>query len=163
MQEKIYIQTLRSRIFNFTESHFDSVLCSAYSCPMINPEAVYGARAIIKLYFNKIFKDLELCNQAGMSFKTTDTLLQKNEVEMKVKIYPNPAKDRVQISLSLISKGETMLQVTDLLGKMVFQKKENLKSKEYSINTEQWPAGTYLISIFNEGIVSENAKIIIYK
>ena len=62
--------------------------------------------------------------------------------EISVDIFPNPAKEEVNINCGYKIK---TLQVFDEQGKRLFEKEIN--TYNYQINLENYPAGTYLIKV----------------
>jgi hypothetical protein len=69
-------------------------------------------------------------------------------------MYPNPATDKVTIKAD-----ESMLiSVLDIQGKTILVQTE--KTKETSINTDEWPNGMYIISIETEAGISHQQLIV---
>lgn len=63
-----------------------------------------------------------------------------------ISIYPNPATDRITISVKENNQGELyVIQVKDLLGREIY----NMRTKATSItlNTSAWNKGLYVITI----------------
>jgi hypothetical protein len=68
----------------------------------------------------------------------------------QVKIYPNPANDRLFISLSDKSKNsECNVRITDALGKVVLLKQLELSSQTAFIGIDQLPVGMYMVNVFS--------------
>ncbi len=68
-----------------------------------------------------------------------------------LQVYPNPAKDFVKLSCGGLS-GNTVLSITDATGKKMFSKTySNATSFTDMIDTENYPAGIYLVKIINNG------------
>lgn len=79
---------------------------------------------------------------------------QENSVENDIKIYPNPVKNHLNISLD---KKINSIGVYDMLGQEILSKMIN--SKEANIEVSHLTTGTYLVKITSEGKV-KTVKII---
>ncbi len=73
------------------------------------------------------------------------TALNKIQASTPMIVYPNPAKDEVNIQLGSAIKEEGFVYVRDLQGKIVLMKK--LDSHEITLNTQQLPRGLYLLEV----------------
>lgn len=82
----------------------------------------------------------------------------ENNIKNNISIYPNPAKDFVNIS-NLPS--ETTINITDTAGRKISSKKYS--EKNVSINTSGLINGNYIIQIENQGSIISSKKIIILK
>ena len=64
--------------------------------------------------------------------------------ESKVKIYPNPAYTQLNIDYEPIgNETEADIQIVDLLGKAIWQRKMSLQTRPLSINVSDLPSGMY--------------------
>jgi hypothetical protein len=74
--------------------------------------------------------------------------LATNEVLM----YPNPAKDHVQLALSSDKKQQVKMMVYDFMGVLLQTKDLSVKqgTNVFSINTNQWKPGGYMIQFVTE-------------
>ena len=92
-------------------------------------------------------------------------LTKKPEEKQKVLLYPNPATraGRVKVSLPSPSQCFVLYAVVAVSGQVLLQ--ANVPSaldKTFSFQTGNWPAGTYLLTIFNkEGQPSVREKFIL--
>jgi hypothetical protein len=70
-----------------------------------------------------------------------------------MELYPNPANDNATLSFSTKTIAETMLTVTDLTGKKVYESKQagNSGLQQISLDTESWNAGMYIVTLQAEG------------
>jgi len=65
-----------------------------------------------------------------------------------IKIYPNPARDLLNIRFSFGQSQDVILEISDLNGKLLIRKEINeIKEKTSTIPTEILEAGTYMVSI----------------
>lgn len=71
-------------------------------------------------------------------------------------IYPNPAKDKVRISLGRVTDTFVRIAFTDLTGKTVMER-DLMSNKEISINVSDLPRGCYFVKVLlgNETIVQQ--------
>jgi hypothetical protein len=79
-----------------------------------------------------------------------------------VSIYPNPANERLNISTGETLKGNTRIQISDLLGKIVYvDEVSGIRANlSYFINTTGFKDGLYVLKVSTEtGSVSK--KIIV--
>ena len=70
--------------------------------------------------------------------------IESNQQNNEVKIYPNPAQDRVNI---LINEDVSSIQIMDILGNILFSKSYNYITKTEDISLGSFVSGTYLIAI----------------
>ena len=77
------------------------------------------------------------------SLNDTNTIISDiiNNIDTKLNIFPNPTTK----SLTIHSEMNGMLQINNLLGKLVYTKIKN--NKELKINTSQFPKGIYFIRL----------------
>jgi len=81
-------------------------------------------------------------------------------------IYPNPANDKVIISppiYSVLEWGSNMvtIKILNSSGKVIFEISDLLFEKPITITTKEWIPGMYLISFFNNGVLSGTQKLIV--
>lgn len=89
------------------------------------------------------------------------TGIGENEQQIKTTeaiIYPNPARDIVNIEFSQVYK-TAKFQLTDISGKTALVKQ--LTANRQSINISSLPAGPYVYRIFNEKGLDERGKILV--
>jgi len=88
--------------------------------------------------------------------KITGVLGKANfEIVSTLKIYPNPATNKVTLERNDLQK--STLEVIDITGKEVM--KQSLNSSSNTVNMEKLPSGTYLFKVFSDEGVSSH-KII---
>jgi hypothetical protein len=70
----------------------------------------------------------------------------------EVLIYPNPAKDHVQLALSSDKRQELKMMIYDFTGRLIEGKEISLKqgTNVFSINTDQWKPGAYVIQLMTQ-------------
>jgi hypothetical protein len=78
----------------------------------------------------------------------------------KVSVYPNPASNTVNISLSDIPRGEWSITVVNNNGQTVLQKKYSKSATTVSLPVSAYPNGNYTLEIA-DGAVKQHSKIMI--
>ncbi|MBV5342968.1 DUF5010 domain-containing protein, partial [bacterium] len=82
--------------------------------------------------------------------------------EMEVSIYPNPAKDQINIKLSETNISKLNFTLFDVSGNAILQKgHDQLNSQDYSFNVKTLKSGIYLLNITsNKGCITKKVTII---
>lgn len=83
----------------------------------------------------------------------------ESELSDKVKIYPNPAQDKVNINIPNIGIGDYSVSIYDVLGNVV--KHSKIQESNSIINIENIETGIYMLKILNNGAVVKFEKLII--
>ena len=95
--------------------------------------------------------------QAVKWYKTSISSVKKNDIRLAV--YPNPAKDRVTVSAEL--DGETTLRIVDLSGRVVYTEQFNAANNFMrEVNTSAFASGVYLVKIDNKQ-TSYTSKLVV--
>jgi hypothetical protein len=119
--------------------------------------------------------DLKGC---GIYTSIPDPILQP-EV-FKLKAFPVPARDRftIQIPEQLLAESsmgrvtintvyhqwdKTTLQISDINGRIVFEKEVYFNEKEVEINCSAWPAGFYAARLLYKNIKVGGVKVLVVK
>lgn len=84
--------------------------------------------------------------------------LQKDEVLL----YPNPAKDNVQIALSSDRNQEMKMVIYDFTGRLIEAREFTLRqgANVFSVNTGKWKPGTYMVQLLTQS-QTINKKLLI--
>ncbi len=66
-------------------------------------------------------------------------------------VYPNPVKDKLTVSFGANFEGKVDIQVTDVLGRVVYHSNVELDAtvREYILDTKQMAIGTYFVNLVN--------------
>jgi hypothetical protein len=73
-------------------------------------------------------------------------ITQTDKDQIGANIYPNPAKNVIQIELAdKWALGSTKIQVYEVNGNRIY--KGTIKGNNYRINTEAWPPGMYYVEM----------------
>jgi hypothetical protein len=67
-------------------------------------------------------------------------------------MYPNPAKDNVQLAMTSDKRQELKMMVYDFAGRLIDSRELSLKqgTNVFSINTSQWKPGTYMVQLMTQ-------------
>ena len=76
--------------------------------------------------------------------------------DLIVNVYPNPAKDQ----LNVISSQNAVVQLFDLAGKLVATESVIAANQQHTINTSSIAAGVYMLKISNENFVTTKRIVI---
>ena len=80
----------------------------------------------------------------------------------KLKIFPNPGRDNINVEYQLVKNAPVNLLVTDLNGKLIINLKGlNPALGTLSLNTTDWSSGVYLVSLRQSGTEVLTEKLII--
>ena len=69
------------------------------------------------------------------------------QAQSGIRLYPNPAKDIVNISLDKVAKNST-LRIYDLFGRVLIEK--NVSELKSTVDIKQLPAGLYFVKVFQQ-------------
>ena len=94
----------------------------------------------------------------------SDVVLETNELQIKsaaLKLYPNPAKDYINIQANLPDGGEFTISIYDLLGKIVFTSSDISEGfmVDQTIKINDLASGTYFVELRTKNF-SETQQII---
>lgn len=81
-----------------------------------------------------------------VTYISTTGYEENNRNWLQVKCYPNPATD--QVTVSMAKADNFILKLTDVQGRVVYQKAER-NSAGTTINTSQLKPGIYFLSLYN--------------
>lgn len=76
-----------------------------------------------------------------------------------ISVYPNPAKSIVNVEFAQTYSGETKINVTDVLGKLVYEATANEKITQ--VKTEAFVSGVYFINIKQQNKIVAVKKLVI--
>ncbi|MFI1743344.1 family 16 glycosylhydrolase [Thalassobellus sediminis] len=73
----------------------------------------------------------------------------------KIKLYPNPVSDRLNINLGNYSKADMELQVIDVSGRLVFKQDYAINNRNFGLDTSFLKQGIYFLNLkFEDGTLS---------
>lgn len=142
-------------------------------CLMVSFNLLFLPRASTQEYMRVNLKDGSVIEIAiddirKLTFDLTTDMAKPTEwVQqfLKIKAYPNPARDYLNIDYTLAAKGEVLLEVYSIGGNQLLSRtfgQQQAGEYQYRWNTVNMPAGMYICRIRqNSEVVSE--KIIVKK
>ena len=142
-------------------------------CLMVSFNLLFLPRASTQEYMRVNLKDGSVIEIAiddirKLTFDLTTDMAKPTEwVQqfLKIKAYPNPARDYLNIDYTLAAKGEVLLEVYSIGGNQLLSRtfgQQQAGEYQYRWNTMNMPAGMYICRIRqNSEVVSE--KIIVKK
>jgi hypothetical protein len=87
--------------------------------------------------------------------------ITSNRPELNVKVYPNPATDFVRVEWDADIKGEIHVELFDLVGKKVSQKKSDESLNHIRIDMKSLQRSAYLLKVYTkDGNYSRTYRII---
>ncbi|WNH10986.1 T9SS type A sorting domain-containing protein [Thalassobellus suaedae] len=73
----------------------------------------------------------------------------------KIKLYPNPVSDRLNILMENYSNADIKLQIIDVSSSLVFKQDYTINNRSLEFNTSFLKQGIYFLSLkFNDGKLS---------
>jgi hypothetical protein len=106
----------------------------------------------------RYFQDEEILEnrtqESNISLSRTD---KKN---LDVQLAPNPAYDKIHLNVQKNKNEDIEIKILDLAGKEYY--KNNTRLNELEINTMDWPAGVYMLSVLGSS-AQQTEKLIISK
>jgi len=145
-----------------TYSYFWSPNIRLSSTNTANPKAY----PVNSTTYTLVVTDGNSCTDLRAVTITIDQCVSTNlkEIEAKLKIYPNPAKDLINIELDDFAQDNLDLEIIDITGRIVLKESLKMTNKKHlkTIDSSQFPAGLYFINIKGEGYFINN-KIIVNK
>ncbi len=127
----------------------------AMQSPLTGGNAVYNARAIL---------DISVTDNFQTNNNTFLLPLVKPQVSnySNIKIYPNPANDKLFIQLDDTMNGMAIIEINDLTGKLIYNTSINADFKLQTIDISKVSKGIYYLRISNNKS-SNNQKLVIIK
>lgn len=104
-----------------------------------------------KLHFALVLiKGREVVNAKELSLKELSTNKFAKTIP-SVKMYPNPAKEHLNISFDAVTKGDYAVTVYDMLGRVISENShKNLSGlQKLNVSTAKLSKGSYLVSVSN--------------
>lgn len=109
---------------------------------------------MLSLYFSNDKLGYAVGNKNGKATvwkNSTGNTLSSGEYDKMdgVTIFPNPASDRINITVKNLSLKETTISLSDMSGKLVHNQIYN-NGKDISINVQNFAKGVYLLTVINQ-------------
>ena len=89
-------------------------------------------------------------------------LLKKaNDAPGYIKVQPNPAKDYIIVEYELEQQANVTVEINDISGILKFSKNTTGKQDQQLVDTRNWKAGIYIVSLKINGKLIESIKFTI--
>lgn len=122
------------------------------------PWGTTGISEIEYCFFNEEDSDDRIC----MVVTYTDQVVSVREVEKDaLRIYPNPANDRVTIDLGALRSSATSLEVYNLLGAQVYRTAVSSGERQIELSTQELPAGIYIVQVAAGSKLAHTGRLIV--
>jgi hypothetical protein len=149
-------------IYKQTESkdsitqYYSTLLEIAAQCPQSGGVAVYIARSLVVLFNDSIiYEDENNCLQQG--YYRLPFALKNNKTPNEADLFPNPARNYVDMVLNNTLDGICKIEITDTYSRLIYQQSFDCCKKQYRINTAGFLNGMYNVHI----IINDNAQRVI--
>lgn len=80
-----------------------------------------------------------------------------------MKIYPNPANDKVRIEINIVRWKERQLKVFNLTGQVVYNSIIPPGRANHEINVSEWQEGLYVFRLYEEGSLIQTEKVLVVR
>jgi len=142
-----------------TPAQYDYIVEVSELCPNEYGDGVYLSRAIRSVYENVRYSSAEDCYSGRIEQRSVrDKLLTD-----RLSIYPNPAKDEVNIVIEIPKNEKGELSIVNLQGQTITSYKVNVNRNSVKINAKQLKSGIYIVKYISDMGIQSIEKLIIDK
>ena len=139
------MQEAFSRFSPAVQTKLDSI---SSVCPMLGGNAVFRARSLKINYNDSIYYDDQLlCNQQGVYHGLAAQDTNESKKQEKLILFPNPSSDKLTIFLQSEIKEGYSIEIFNLMGQKVFEKKKCSNTISISLDSFNLSAGTYIVAV----------------
>lgn len=141
-------------------SNNSNILSIAQQCPYVGGNAVIRARVWLSMINDSIdYNDNAVCLQSGIYRLANDTTSENIKSE-DIKIIPNPASDKVTITLSDDMSEICEILFYDVVGKLVLSKELECNQKNHILNVKNLSEGIYMVKVKQSVYATEQYKFV---
>jgi Secretion system C-terminal sorting domain len=160
---QVFLQTLPKGNFELTTAQLTKLQTIATQCPLAGGVAVFRARAMLGMVGDSTFYDDDAACQLTAGRGTTSG--NQIQTESKIRIYPNPANDKVTLVLpeNMRSNQDGQVIFNNLFGMEVFSMTISGESLSTQLDMSELPAGVYLGKVYLNGKYYHLEKLILVK
>ncbi|HMR47570.1 MAG TPA: T9SS type A sorting domain-containing protein, partial [Bacteroidia bacterium] len=148
----------------YLRENYEGIFAVALQCPYAGGPAVERARALLALLNDSIFYDDDnVCLQSGIyrsSGIDSSTVVEKLRF---IYINPNPATNKVTITLIGKFEGLCNIEIKNSVGEIVLSKQTDCKNAVTDINISKIAAGFYSVKVQINNSNSVNSKLVIVR
>ena len=146
---EIYYRTILADNYDLTEPDKSVFINLANMCPLLNPQAIHHARAIVGIWDkNTYYNDAELCFQAGYAYKRAIAKPAQTNIEMTCTLSPNPTKDISYIHFRGIPNVSVQILISDITGRRLVIENKLLDKNIVEIDTKKFVNGIYFVNVY---------------
>lgn len=111
----------------------------------------WGNNGLISDTLNAVFLDTLSASVIDFDayFIPNNISVEENEKETIFSIYPNPAKDLLNIISNNFNSGKLMIEINDISGRLLVSDIKNGSNGKFTISIADLPASIYILSIRN--------------
>jgi hypothetical protein len=152
-QDKIYYNVLRKILpdvggINLVGKNQEQLLFN-FTATQASDTATLRLIAFIQnIETGEIYQSVSVHEVPRLEYSTVTS--NRDFENMSVQMYPNPAKEKLQLSFGSKLSGKVSLKVTDLTGKTIKELQLNAGTIKYEMNTRQLNTGMYNLLLKNE-------------
>jgi hypothetical protein len=153
---EIYLDVLLNDKTTLTESQQRTVTDIANQCPKVGGDAVFKARTLYQMIESKLFIDDDKnCEQEASLVNNDIETIKANVPTKTFGIYPNPARDFIQLQAENLSENGEWL-IINAMGKVA------VRYQQTKVNADigDLPMGVYFVSYRSEGVEQFNSKFV---
>lgn len=148
----IYLNKFVKNNYDFTQDEIDRLTNIALQTPQEGGDAVYIARAML---------GIDPDDYESVTYGVEPEFVDKQDKETHIKVYPNPANNRIHIALKgKETKRSLFVEIYDLTGRSV-QYEELGSGRDFNVNVEALKNGIYFVKVTDYKNLTEKTKIII--
>jgi hypothetical protein len=156
----IYLTTVASDNYDFTNDQVDSIYSIAWQCPFVGGPAVFRARSLYVYMDDTTFFDDDLiCISQGYEYRST----KNTNPERIFSLFPNPAKNTVTLTYQLNKNSNGMVQVSNNMGETVMELAINAEKNEIAFDISSLINNIYVVSIVTKNGLVYREKLAIVK
>ncbi len=139
----------------------DEIKSIAQQCPYIGGTPVFKARSYLAMLGDTTqFQDASICAMEGIFRQAQNNIAN---ADLQFLIQPNPAQNYVDVMLNNKLEGICSISIVDAIGKNIYSKTFDCKTRILKIDTSKFVNGVYNIGISINGNVIKNEKLIIVR
>ncbi|MBX2928767.1 MAG: T9SS type A sorting domain-containing protein, partial [Saprospiraceae bacterium] len=144
----VYLSWLSTGFGVLDSVQLNTLQSIAEQCPIEGGNAVYRARAFLAAVTQNyvLYNDSLLCTPAELLAVHPDNgpLVQPAKDETSCRVYPNPARDEVNIVWNTPSDNPGMLQIFDVFGRQIHQQALDAGTVTHTLKVGDFPEGLYI-------------------
>ncbi len=139
-------------------NYYNQILEIAIQCPYVGGPAVFRARSLVGLFNDSISYE-EDCS--GNSLARGQNPELKSGLNSNVTIRPNPANDKLVVTLNQKYSGICKIEIINSLGSIALSEQHTCKEKNIDLNIINLKQGVYSVKILLGENIIHVAKLVI--